>query len=256
MVEIFVAMAILAIGLLGLLGMTQMVVKGNDSANQMNEASNACQIKLEELKVEEYEVLGTMTPGDPDDIVFGLIEGGMVQELQLNGQGLTDCDYLFQQSQTATSACEPLADADIDSICPAARTALLLEDEVVTISSEDCWNEIEQAGPYMYTRTFAVCRGDEYAGGVHPATPTVNVTDLNGGAYSGEVNCMASPGDADADPVVADARPPNLACNEGDIVSPGPASQEKLIKVLCTWRKRDGRCGFVNYSALRTDLGN
>jgi type IV pilus assembly protein PilV len=78
LVEILVAMVVLAIGLLGMAAMTIMVMRGSRGASDLTAATNICQLKVEELKDVGWTVLGTNASTDPGN-KEGLPDGGMYQ---------------------------------------------------------------------------------------------------------------------------------------------------------------------------------
>lgn len=246
MVEILVALVLMAIGLLGLAGMTQLVMRGSDSASQMSDATDICQAKIEELKVVSFADLGSVDAvGVPPFVSFEAIDNGgtlgqIVQEVGLNSQGLTDCDFFFREADTQGSPCEGVSYENCYDESPLEPpTPFGTGSQQVA-----CWNHVRSAGPYIYTRSFVVCDGEDHLEGTGEHPQAGNITTLGGDAYSGEVNCQAS----------AATRPEALACLPNDILNPGVGvSTEKMVKVLCTWRKRDGRCGHVNLSALRVN---
>ena len=147
----------------------------------------------------------------------------MVQENDLNSQGLTR-DQLFAQQQAVTgSACASPA----------------------TITDTNCAKYLDQAGPYKYSRTFAICTGADYpSAGVIPTGSGVNLQGYTP-KYSGEPNCMVDPGGNPG------FRPQPLACEDNDILTTGTGSPEKMIKILCAWRTKEGHCSYVNFEALR-----
>ncbi|MCB0272287.1 MAG: prepilin-type N-terminal cleavage/methylation domain-containing protein [Bdellovibrionales bacterium] len=237
MVEVLIALVLLAVGLLGLAAMTQLVMRGNDDATHLSNATDVCQLRVEELKDLSYQDLGEADVADMEALDEGATEGDIVQETGLNSQGLTDCDFYDQEFEITGSPCENVVTAGCDDGGP-----LVVSD--FGTSDQACWQHIQSAGPYMYTRSFVVCKGEDYnSGGTHQFGAQ-NFTSSSSGTYSGEINCQTS----------AVTRPETLACKTEDILNPGTNSNEKMIKVLCTWRKRDGRCGFVNFSALRVNL--
>lgn len=240
MVEILIALVLLAVGLLGLAAMTQLVIRGNDSANNLSEATDLCELRISELKDISYDDLGDALVSSPDAFFVGAQNGEIMQEVRVNSQGLTDCGYYEQEFDVAGSPCEGVATAACGGADPGPLTSGDFS------SHPECWEHIREAGPYIYTYNFVICKGEDYSpSGAHPTAG--DFLEVTGGTYSGEINC-------DVDPAQPDDRPETLACLEQDILNPGATSNEKMIKVLCTWRKRDGRCGFVNFSALRTNL--
>ncbi len=228
MVEIMVALVILAVGLLGMAGMTMVVMRGNRGAEDLANATNVCQQKIEELKDITWVELGNATSASTVDaqVNQGLQDQGMVQENNLNSQGLTRAALFTQQSAITGSACSTSSDT----------------------SGTPCEKYLNQAGPYKYSRTFVVCNGANYTG--PPSVPPVNsTTNLTGydptGKPSGEPNCLVDPSGNPG------FRPSTLGCEDNDILTPGVDSPEKMIKILCTWRAKEGRCSYVNFEALR-----
>lgn len=224
---------ILAVGLLGMAGMTMVVMRGNRGAEDLANATNVCQQKIEELKDISWTELGAADSGSTADaqVNQGLIDQGMVQENILNSQGLTRTGLFNQQAAITGSACATSADTlDVDG------------------NPTPCKRYLDQAGPYKYSRTFVVCNGGNYSG--PPPVPPVNsTTNLVGydptGKPSGEPNCLVDPAGNPG------FRPNTLGCEDNDILTPGTDSPEKMIKILCTWRTKEGRCSYVNFEALR-----
>lgn len=239
-VEIMVALVILAVGLLGMAGMTVVVMRGSRGANDLANATNVCQQKIEELKDVDFTNLGNVAAaGDTNDKNYGLQKAGMIQEVDLNAQGLTRQDYYTQQQDVSGSPC----DTETGTTAP-------------TGTSNACAVFLDQAGPYKYTRTFAICRGDDYDASANPPVPLFNSMKAWGGGsaptytsssdqYSARPNCDFSTA------ANSTQRPQTLACESNDILTAGTDSPEKMIKILCTWRSKEGRCSFVNFEALR-----
>jgi prepilin-type N-terminal cleavage/methylation domain-containing protein len=238
-VEIMVALVILAVGLLGMAGMTVVVMRGSRGAEDLSNATNVCQQKIEELKDILWSDLGNAASGDTDALDKGVITAGMMQEVDLNSQGLTWEGYCNQQSGITGSACEGQG-----ASCGTGTVGT------------SCKAFLDQAGPYKYSRTFAICKGEDYDT-ASPSEPLFNSMKAFGGGspttlpptekeYSAVRNCLVNPADNST-------RPMTLACENNDILSGGIGSPEKMIKILCTWRAKDGRCSFVNFEALRMD---
>ncbi len=61
LIEVMVAMVVLAIGLLGMAAMTILVMRGNKSAEQMTVATTLTTQKIEALKDTGFDLLGTVT---------------------------------------------------------------------------------------------------------------------------------------------------------------------------------------------------
>jgi len=244
-VEIMVALVILAVGLLGMAGMTVVVMRGSRGAEDLSNATNVCQQKIEELKDIPWTDLGSVPAGDASELEFGTVTGGMVQETDLNSQGLTWAGYCTQQAAVTGSAC-----AGQGANC---GTLQAQNCNGVNSTACTCQSFINQAGPYKYSRTFAVCKGEDYDTN-SPPQPLFNSMRAYGGGiapvlpaaenYSAAPNCLAVPSDSST-------RPLTLACEDNDILSGGTDSPEKMIKILCTWRTKEGRCSYVNFEALR-----
>lgn len=246
-VEIMVALVILAVGLLGMAGMTVVVMRGSRGAEDLSNATNVCQQKIEELKDIPWTSLGSVPAGDANELNFGTTQAGMVQETDLNPQGLNWVNYCTQQASVTGSAC-----AGQSATCSTLQSQNC---SGVTSSACTCQAWINQAGPYKYTRTFAICQGEDYDTASPPQPAFTSMTAYGGGTdpipsypqderYSASPNCKAVAGDNST-------RPLTLACESNDILSGGTGSPEKMIKILCTWHDKNGRCSFVNFEALR-----
>jgi prepilin-type N-terminal cleavage/methylation domain-containing protein len=237
-VEIMVALVILAVGLLGMAGMTVVVMRGSRGAEDLANATNVCQQKIEELKDASWTDLGSKTTADTGIEDLGLINAGMFQEVNLNSQGMSWVQFCTQQSGITGSSCEgQSASCAAQSVDAACKTL------------------IDKAGPYKYTRTFAICSGDNYTSNGTPPDPDPPTGTTTGSAanpsnftYSAAPNCEVNPSNSTT-------RPAALACESNDILTIGDgsfnSSPEKMIKILCTWRTKEGRCSYVNFEALR-----
>lgn len=232
-----VALVILAVGLLGMAGMTVVVMRGSRGAEDLANATNVCQQKIEELKDINWSDLGN-PPASTDEVNFGALNAGMVQEVDLNSQGMTWVLFCTQQAGVTGSACVG------QSASCATQTV-----------NDACKTVVDQAGPYKYIRTFAVCSGDNYTNGGGTPTPPTGTTlgsaaNPNSFPYSAAPNCEVDPADNTT-------RAAALSCESNDILTIGDgtlnSSPEKMIKILCTWRNKDGRCSYVNFEALRMD---
>lgn len=233
MIEILVAMVVLAIGLLGMAGMTIIVMRGNRGAVDMTAASQVCQQKIEELKDLSWGEIGNALISDPDEAAFfGAQDGAMVQEGSvnsgegLNSQGLTKQGFYEQENGVAGSFCET-EHASIPSW---------------ENSDPDCVDYVRGSGPYKFARTFVVCRGTDYDGTTgYPmagteAVATTPITET--GVYRGHVEP-----DCRVDPTVSNSRTLAVGCAAEDITTAtGPGSTEKKIKALCAWRDSNGAC--------------
>src|SRR5882672_4115291 len=91
LVEILVAMVVLAIGLLGMAAMTVMVMRGNKGASDLTNATNVSQLKVEQLKDVPWDSLGNEATGSSNATSYGIVSGQLVQEGTdpnfLNGEG-------------------------------------------------------------------------------------------------------------------------------------------------------------------------
>jgi prepilin-type N-terminal cleavage/methylation domain-containing protein len=163
LVEIMVAMVVLAIGLLGMAAMTILVMKGGRGANDMTAATNICQLKMEELKNISWTSLGNAA--DRNDTTYttvGLNQGWMAMETDLNSQGKTR-DTVIAEGNTSDQA--------------------------------------DALGPYKYRRTFVICRGDKYDGIAPNGTPqpdSVPYTTPAAGQRPQEPDCNIDQTDHDS----------------------------------------------------------
>jgi hypothetical protein len=123
-------------------------------------------------------------------------------------------------------------------------------------------------GPFKFTRTFVVCKGDDYRG--DSTTPVIPPgTDVGASATAGAneppqaPDCKVNPNDAHP-PSINSTRVQWLACDKNDITSPPPTvipvvpgtNPEKKIKVLCTWKSGDGACHSVHIDTTVVKLGS
>ncbi len=241
MVEILVALIILAVGLLGMAGMTVLVMKGGRGAQDLADATNVCQQKIEELKDVDWGTLGSASVGDLTAIDVGVLAEDMVQEEEVNAQGLTWSQLCIQQSSITGSTCNGQTTTNCNN---------------KTVTAPTCQTYLDEAGPYKFSRTFVICNGNDFTLDVGtgasippPASERGSAADPSLFTYSAAPNCLA-------DPAVPNTRPNTLACESNDILTPGNGagnSPEKMIKILCTWRTSDGACHYVNFEALRMD---
>jgi type IV pilus modification protein PilV len=170
-VEVMVAMVVLAIGLLGMAGMTLMVIKGGTDASRMTYGTNLASDKLEGLKDIAWANLGTAATCAPTDATatsMGCSGNTILTEPDLNQEGKT----------TATGT-----------------------------------------GPFPFTRRWVVCQ---------PLTQAASDS---------------------SDQCTATARPPELACLNGEV-----QDKQKKIKMLIFWRDKTGRCHFLTMSTVQVNL--
>ena len=220
-----VALVILAVGLLGMAGMTVVVMRGSRGAEDLANATNVCQQKIEELKDIAWSDLGN-PDGSLDNNTFGRPNAGMVQEVNLNSQGMNWVQFCTQQSGITGSACEGQSASCSSQAVNAA-----------------CKTFVDQAGPYKYSRSFAICAGEGYPG-LTTSAAMGSAANPSSFSYSAAPNCEVNPNNNTT-------RPAALACEANDILTTGTDSPEKMIKILCTWRTKEGRCSYVNFEALR-----
>jgi hypothetical protein len=120
------------------------------------------------------------------------------------------------------------------------------------MTSEVAEVEADKLGPYKYTRTFVICRGDQYeAATSQPPANTGLGSEANpdNAKYPAEFDCKVDPLDS------GKTRVEWLTCEPEDIAMvKGEGSQEKKIKVLCTWYSREGRCHSVHLDTTVVDL--
>ncbi|MEZ4846035.1 MAG: type II secretion system protein [Bdellovibrionota bacterium] len=215
-VEIMVALVILAVGLLGMAGMTVVVMRGSRGAEDLANATNVCQQKIEELKDIAWSDLGN-PDGSLDNTTFGRPNAGMVQEVNLNSQGMTWAAFCTQQSGITGSACEGQSASCgtlESSNCPSNNNS----------AGCVCKRFVDQAGPYKYSRTFAICDGENYPGLVTSAAMG-SAANPSSFQYSAAPNCEVNPNNNTT-------RAAALACEGNDILTTGADSPEKMIKIL------------------------
>ncbi|MEZ4703939.1 MAG: prepilin-type N-terminal cleavage/methylation domain-containing protein [Bdellovibrionota bacterium] len=234
LVEIMVALVLLAIGLIGMAGMTMMVMRGGRKATDTNTLTDICNLKLEELKDVDFDTLGTADGGDSaeDQRTFGLESGAMVQygslataDAGINAQGMTRADLYTQEAATSGSPCEG-----------------------VGITNTTCADFLDDSGPYKYQISFVVCDGQEYDALGNPPlnTGTGSAADVSDFSYRGEPYCLID----SLDPTT---RVEDLACLDSDILNPGVTSVEKAIKIICSTRDSRGRCSYAPFKYTKVD---
>jgi prepilin-type N-terminal cleavage/methylation domain-containing protein len=234
MVEILVAMVVLAIGLLGMAGMTILVMQGNRGAVDMTSATNLCQHKIEELKDVQWSDVGTFSlSSDAENAIEfgaeGSVEPGNVNAL--NAQGMTKQQFYVNEQGVAGSYCNGSTAPTWDLVTDTACAELL-----------------KNSGPYKYARTFVVCKGSDYTlmGGVPKppdgSTATAPPAPAGSAHPETEPDCLVNANNAAT-------RTESIACSAGDITSDLaiPAdNNEKKLKALCAWRDRQGVCHSVH----------
>jgi hypothetical protein len=232
MIEILVAMVVLAIGLLGMAGMTIIVMRGNRGAVDMTAATNVCQKKIEELKDLEWGQVGSFPLSDWDNaVIYGadnavMVHEGSVEAGQgLNSQGLTQQGFFIQENTVSASPCET------------KYSGGSWEN-----ADETCKTHILEAGPYKFARTFVVCRGAQYTtSGDPPANSAPTAPTPTAGTVRAEFESDCKVTQSNATRTLA------VACLNTDITTePGSGNTEKKLKALCAWRDSQGACHSVH----------
>ncbi len=95
LVEIMVAVVILAIGLLGMAAMTIMVIRGNRMAVRQTNATNLAQQLMERLKDVPFASLGS--DGACGSIVFGWSDYVCVEEVDAQGQPAPSGPFTYKR---------------------------------------------------------------------------------------------------------------------------------------------------------------
>ncbi len=239
MVEILVAMVVLAVGLLGMAAMSVLVIRGNRGASDLTNATNICQLKVEELKDIPWGDVGILPAGDVDRYEQGLedglmaVEGGTGVGNGLGPQGLTRTRQ-FALEQVTPGPCLN----ETDESDPACRA------------------HMDSLGPYRYIRGFVTCNGEDYSGfqptPVPPTTMNSNSVDTTAfvaGNYPAEHDCHIVEGDNLT-------RVEKLACEPEDIAGAPGTDVEKKVKVVCGWMARDGRCHAIGLETTLVNTGS
>ena len=215
LVEILVAMVVLAVGLLGMAAMTVLVIRGNRGAGDLTSSTNICQLKMEALKDVSWDDLGNVALASTnidEQLQKGFQVGGMVGEPEnLNAEGKN-----WQQIEASSSA-----------------------------------SEADERGPYRFQRTFVVCAGKDYTTSGSDNVPPVGT---NAQAFASSIEPPATP-DCRVVPGTNSTRVRWLSCDPEDITTAvGAGNREKKIKVLCTWRSSDGQCHSVHLDTTVVQL--
>lgn len=214
LIEILVAMIVLAAGLLGMAAMTVMVMRGSRGASDQTASTNICQLKLEELKDVSWDLLGNETTmGSVNAEAYGLALAGLAQKTGLNSQGKTRDEVCIENSLGAGCA----ANSTVDDL-----------------------------GPYKYIRTFVVCKGDA-ASYPESSSDTVQVPAANENPQSKD--CSADP----LNPSTTRPSSLGCTSDDITGTT-GPGNTQKKLKVLCTWHSSDGQCHSVNLSTTAVKL--
>jgi prepilin-type N-terminal cleavage/methylation domain-containing protein len=222
LVEILVAMVVLAVGLLGMAAMTILVMKGSRGASDLTSATNICQLKMEELKDVQWNLLGSNAAGDAARVTYGVMGGGIVLQSELNSQGRTKDDILTQYSG---------------------------------VTEPDLTNTVTALGPYKFTRSFVICKGVDYSGTPGAATPPSYSDQYVTASTNEPRNAPDCRVEEQNNSPSNSTRVESLACKSEDITgAPGSENLEKKIKVLCSWRARDGQCHSVHMDTTVVQL--
>ncbi len=211
MIEVLVAMVVLAIGLLGMAAMTVLVARGNRGASDLTSATNISQLKIESLKDIDWTTLGTYAGTDPTtQLAQGIPLGAMVQE------GSSDASRLNSEGKTCSAVATEIGGG---AACgDAAVTA---------------------RGPYKFTRTFIICQGTDKNPSFSNVSPNPTAT-VTPGTYPAQKDCGV-------DASNNGSRTQWIACSDADITTTGgPGNNEKKIKVLTSWKSSDGQCHSVH----------
>lgn len=235
MVEIMVALLVLSIGLIGMAMMTMMVMRGTKNASLHASATDLCQNSLVKLKDVYWEDLGEATSGDTqlDQRDFGLILGQAFQESDINEFGNTwETQFAVEKAQSG-------------NVCAGEDSA------PSSSSSSACAKRLRELGPYVFTRNIVVCKGEDYGSDGTPPAGTSSVAPAVSGVAKPEKepDCRFKTSDA--------ARPQALTCRTEDISTAfgtGETDKEKVIKLLCAWRDKNGTCSSIALQSTYFDL--
>jgi prepilin-type N-terminal cleavage/methylation domain-containing protein len=244
MIEILVAMVVLAIGLLGMAGMTIMVTRGNRGAADMTAGTNICQKKIEELKDLSWDEVG-----EPENTVDAVMVGGnfaaMVQEgsvqsaMGLNSQGLSQQGFFLQENTVISSPCYGQGGAGSWESANA-----------------DCVAHVRAAGPYKFARTFVVCKGTDYTETGGTSVPPSGSAPMAGTPVAGVERGDFEPW-CRIDPSLNTTRTKHVACLPEDITTTvGSGNMEKKLKAVCAWRDSYGGCHYVPLETTIVNFNN
>ena len=232
-IELLVALIVLSIGLLGMALMTTTMTRRAKNASLLSKAVNLCQTKLEKIKEKDWNQVASISSAGTleEKFEFGVSSGGMSQRSDMNELGNTWSDQHFVQALKTESKC-------FESTLPSEA------------DTSECANELRSLGPYKMKITMAVCVGADYSNAGEPPSDTTDVIEKIEGSIKPykEPDCRVKVSDTQ--------RPKSLACYSGDLAaeaSSAAADDEKIVKVLCTWRSSQGSCFSV---ASETTLVN
>lgn len=191
LVEILVAMVVLAVGLLGMAAMTVMVVRGNKGASDLTAATNICNLKMEQLKDAGYVNLGSVeSRGETNEANYGL-SNALIYTEQVDRDGV----------QTETG---------------------------------------------RYYRNFVICKGTDYDAATSQVLTSLDPYPGTVAASSPDLKCSVNDTN----------RSEEVACLQTDIQTPGETSNERKIKILCTWRSSDGMCHGIDLGSTVINFAN
>ena len=105
-IEVMVAMIVLAIGLLGMAGMTIMVIKGTTDASRLTYATNLAADKMESLKDVIWADLGATT-GTCDTSNATAVQKGCASQAILSEAGLNQQGLVFVSGTSGTTGPYP-----------------------------------------------------------------------------------------------------------------------------------------------------
>ncbi|MCI5072439.1 prepilin-type N-terminal cleavage/methylation domain-containing protein [bacterium] len=233
-IELLVALMVLSIGLLGVVLMTTMLKRRAVGASQMSKAVNLCQTKLEQMKEHNWVDVGSVTDAGTSDemYVYGRESGKMIQKADINELGNTWAEQFAVESTKAASPCS-------GESLPAQS------------STNDCATALRKLGSYRLKLTMTVCKGEDYSSTGTPPAGTSTILEKIDGVVKPykEPDCRVKITDTE--------RPVSLACQSSDLTA-DPASEaaddEKIVKVLCSWRSSQGSCFSVASETTLVDL--
>lgn len=233
LIEVMVALVVLTVGLLGMAMLFTVNLRGSKQSTGLSHITDLCRYKIEDLKDVDFSALGSVTSATPYayQVDYGRTNSDMVQESNINALGNTWAQQLALEAATVAT--------------PA--NACYGQTGVLETHTTACATLLKSLGPYVYTRTFVVCS--------ESATPSPYPSQVGGSVADAakpatEVYCRV-------DPNTASTRVDALACKGStefataylQNASPTPTiispADEKKVKVLCTFRAKDGGCSKV-----------
>ncbi|HMR24143.1 MAG TPA: prepilin-type N-terminal cleavage/methylation domain-containing protein [Oligoflexia bacterium] len=233
-VELLVALMVLSVGLLGVVLMTSMLNRRALGASQMSKAVNLCQTKLELMKEHNWVDVGSVTDSGTESemYIYGRELGKMSQKTDINELGNTWSEQFAIEAAKVSSPCT-------GESLPAES------------STSDCAIALRKLGPYKLKLTMTVCKGEDYNSSGTPPSGTSSILEKVDGVVKPykEPDCRVKVTDSD--------RPIALTCQSSDLTA-DPASEaaddEKIVKVLCSWRSSQGSCFSIASETTLVDL--